>query len=162
MIAGRGFSWPDQVEATVSAHGRGESGFPRELEGCSHHQTDVDLVSERLDGSQGETQLCLPFKPEGRSEKKRGTSRSTHCREIQNYIDGMDKLLFGSEIQGQTFLFMSVFQNLYLFTFKKNLKRHIVFSGNEDALQNFQLEYCQQVSLLVKCWWAVEQVLMHE
>lgn len=77
MIVGRGFSWPDQVEATVSAHGRGESGFPCGLEGCSHHQTDMDLVSERLDGSQGETQLCLPFKPEGRSEKKRGTSRST-------------------------------------------------------------------------------------
>lgn len=68
--------------------------------------------------------------------KKEGNPQ-IHCREIQNYIDGMDKLLFGSEIQSQIFLLMSVLQNLYLFTFKKNLKRYIIFSGNEDALQNF-------------------------
>lgn len=29
----------------------------------------MGLVSERLDGRQGEIQLCLPLNPEGRSEK---------------------------------------------------------------------------------------------
>ena len=65
--------------------------------------------------------------------KKEGNPQ-IHCREIQNYIDSMDKWLFGSEIQGQIFLLMSLLQNLYLFTFKKSLKRHIIFPGHEDAL----------------------------
>ena len=126
MIAGRGFSWPDQVEATVSAHGRGESGFPRGLEGCSNHQTDVDLVSERLDGSQGETQLCLPFKPEGRSEKKRGTSRST-AEKFRTTSMAWINCYLGQKYKARhSFLCLS--SRIYTYLLSKRIWRGILFS----------------------------------
>lgn len=131
MIAGRGS--PGQTRLRPQSQPMGGVNLVHGLEGCSRHQTDVDLVSEQLDGSQGETQLCLPFNSAGREWKKRNPQ--IHCREIQNYIDSMDKRLLGLGKYKARYSFWCLCSRIYTYLLSKRVWRGIIiFPGHEDAL----------------------------
>ena len=59
-----------------------------------------------------------------------------HCRKLQSYVERMGELVFGTEVQSWAFILISVFLNLHLPTFKKNLKSHIIFSQETKIPSN--------------------------
>lgn len=135
--SGRRSSWLAQAELQSQTTGRELLGclqvgkVPSSLNRCGFGRRACHKIRWRVMEKRGP--FSHPALREGVGEER---DPQCHCRKLQSYVERMGELVFGTEVQSWAFILISVFLNLHLPTFKKNLKSHIIFSQETKIPSN--------------------------